>query len=82
MKVKTSVTLSKELMDTIDTKSSGHKSRSDFIENAVWKYISYVSREGQNKRDLEIINKNAVFLNDEAEIMSRLVRNFFHRKLI
>ena len=66
MKIKTSVTLSKELLDTIDTKSFGRRSRSDFIENAVWKYILYILREEQNTKDLEIINNNADSLNEEA----------------
>ncbi len=66
MKIKTSVTLSKELLNAIDNKSLGHKSRSDFIENAVWKYILLILREEQNNKDLEIINQNAESLNKEA----------------
>ena len=66
MKIKTSVTLSKELLNAIDTKSIGDKSRSDFIENAVWKYILLILREEQNNKDLDIINQNADSLNKEA----------------
>ncbi|KPK87428.1 hypothetical protein AMJ80_12130 [bacterium SM23_31] len=66
MKIKTSITLSKELLSAIDNKSIGHKSRSDFIENAVWKYILYILREEQSKKDLEIINHNSDSLNKEA----------------
>ena len=44
----------------------GHKSRSDFIENAVWKYILYILREEQSMKDLEIINHNVDSLNKEA----------------
>ena len=66
MKIKTSVTLSKELLHAINNKSMGHKSRSDFIENAVWKYILYILREEQSMKDLEIINHNVDSLNKEA----------------
>jgi metal-responsive CopG/Arc/MetJ family transcriptional regulator len=67
MKIKTSITLSKELLSAIDNKSIGHKSRSDFIENALWKYILYILREEQSKKDLEIINHNSDSLNKEAK---------------
>jgi len=67
MKKKTSITISEELLQVIDKNSSGHKSRSDFIENAVWKYILLILRKEQNDKDLDIINKNADSLNEEAK---------------
>ncbi|OGC07527.1 hypothetical protein A2V82_08995 [candidate division KSB1 bacterium RBG_16_48_16] len=66
MKIKTSLTLSKELISVIDKKSAGHKSRSDFIENALWTYLNYLIRQEKNKLDLRIINENSDFLNREA----------------
>lgn len=67
MKVKTSITLSEELLEVMD----GHvkqqkKTRSDFIETAVWAFIEQLARAEQNARDLEIINRRADFLNEEA----------------
>lgn len=67
MKVKTSITLSEELLRAIKQRSHDRKSRSDFIENALWKYMNYLIREEQNKNDFSIINKYADRLNKEAK---------------
>jgi metal-responsive CopG/Arc/MetJ family transcriptional regulator len=67
MKVKTSLTLSEELISIIDKKSTTYKSRSDFIENALWTYLNYLIRHEKNKRDLRIINENSDSLNREAQ---------------
>ena len=67
MKVKTSLTLSEELISVIDKKSIGHKSRSDFIENALWTYLNFLIRQERNKLDLKIINDNSNSLNKEAK---------------
>jgi len=67
MKIKTSLTLSEELISAIDKKATKHKSRSDFIENALWTYLKHLIRQEQNKMDLKIINDNSEALNEEAE---------------
>ena len=67
MKVKTSITLAEDLLKAIDEQSGPHKSRSDFIEKAVRAYIVNVLRDQQNARDLEIINRHADRLNEEAK---------------
>ncbi len=66
MKIKTSVTLSEELLNAIDEKSGQNKSRSDFIEKALWIYIEKYLKEAQDRCDLEIINNNSDRLNGEA----------------
>jgi len=66
MKVKTSITLSDELIRAIDKYSKAYKNRSDFIEAAIWAFIGQIIRERQNARDIEIINRNADRLNAEA----------------
>ncbi len=66
MKVKTSVTLSEDLIETIDKQSGPRKNRSEFIEKALRSYISQIIRDQKNARDLEIINRHADQLNDEA----------------
>jgi metal-responsive CopG/Arc/MetJ family transcriptional regulator len=66
MKVKTSVTLSDELVEAIDQYSEPYKNRSDFIEAATWAFIKQIIRDQQNARDIEIINRNADRLNAEA----------------
>mgnify|MGYP000923968744 CR=1 FL=1 len=66
MKVKTSITLSKDVLQAIDEHSGSQKNRSEFIENAVRNYISQLVRQRQNAKDLEIINRQADRLNEEA----------------
>ena len=66
MKVKTSITLSEDLIDAIDKRSGQFKNRSDFIETAMRFYIGRIIIEEQNARDLDIINRQADRLNQEA----------------
>jgi metal-responsive CopG/Arc/MetJ family transcriptional regulator len=67
MKIKTSVTLSEELLEAIrQLRKRYKKSRSDFIEAAAWAFINQLKRQELNARDLDIINRRADFLNKEA----------------
>ncbi len=66
MKVKTSITLSNEVMETIDQYIGEYRSRSEFLEIAARKYIAQLIRKEAERRDLEIINLNADSLNAEA----------------
>lgn len=65
MKVKTSVTLSEDLLKAIDARA-GPKNRSEFIETALWSLIAQELRDEQNARDIQIINERAESLNQEA----------------
>lgn len=67
MKVKTSVTLSEDLLRAIDERVGQHRNRSDFIETAVWAFIAQALRAERDRNDLEIINRSAERLNEEAE---------------
>lgn len=68
MKVKTSITLSEDLLEGVDQRAKQQKkTRSDFIETAVWAFIKQLIRDEQNARDIEIINRRADFLNGEAD---------------
>lgn len=53
-------------MNEIDTFSPQYKSRSDFIEIAVRTFIAQLVRQQQNFHELEIINRYADELNEEA----------------
>ena len=66
MKVKTSITLTEELLHAIDEQTGPRKNRSDFIEKAVRAYIAQAVRSAKNARDLETINRCADHLNEEA----------------
>lgn len=65
MKVKTSVTLSEELLAAIDQQTLT-KNRSVLIEEATWDYLRSRRRKEREKRELDRINKNADVLNNEA----------------
>jgi metal-responsive CopG/Arc/MetJ family transcriptional regulator len=66
MKVKTSVSLSQELLDAIDVQVGQGTRRSAFIEDAAWSYLRARERERRDVNDLAIINANAERLNAEA----------------
>ncbi|MGB9181459.1 MAG: ribbon-helix-helix domain-containing protein [Pyrinomonadaceae bacterium] len=66
MKVETSITVDKDLLDAVDKLSGKDKNRSEFIEAAIEAYIVQISRHLQNAGDLEIINARADDLNEEA----------------
>ena len=66
MKVKTSITVDKDLLKAVDALSSKYKNRSEFIEEALQSYIAQITRRQQNAKDLEIINYYADDLNKEA----------------
>jgi metal-responsive CopG/Arc/MetJ family transcriptional regulator len=67
MKVRASVTLSEELLKAVDKCArQQEKRRSNFIEAALWAFVKRQIRNEQNAHDLDIINRNADFLNREA----------------
>ena len=66
MKLKTSITLSDDILKAIDEQSGPQGNRSVFIETALRVYIGQRIRDKQNARDLEIINRQADRLNKEA----------------
>lgn len=65
MKVKTSVTLSRELLLQIDQLPEPGN-RSAFLETAGWAYLELLRRVESDRRDLEILNARADYLNAEA----------------
>ncbi len=67
MKVKTSITLSEDVMHSIDKLRGAGENRSALIEKAVTDYIERNMQAERNLRDLDIINKRADKLNREAE---------------
>jgi metal-responsive CopG/Arc/MetJ family transcriptional regulator len=66
MKVKTSITLSRDVLEAIDKRSGSSRSRSEFVEEAVRSYVAQLVRRETEARDLEIINRRADILNEEA----------------
>jgi metal-responsive CopG/Arc/MetJ family transcriptional regulator len=67
MKIKTSVTLSEELIQQIDALSSQYGTRSALIEQAVRDFLAAQAQRTRDAQDLEILNRRAEALNVEAE---------------
>lgn len=67
MKVKTSITLSEDVVEAVDDLAGSSGNRSEVIETALRRYLAQIRRDGQNSRDLEIINRRHARLNREAE---------------
>jgi metal-responsive CopG/Arc/MetJ family transcriptional regulator len=63
VRVKTSITLPKALLNRVDQVD---KNRSAFLERAALTYLAEMERQARDRRDIEIINRNADRLNREA----------------
>ncbi len=63
MKIKTSVSLSEELLQAVNAQPG---SRSEFLEAAAWERLRRQAREQRDKRDVELLNQYADFLNAET----------------
>ncbi len=63
MRVKTSITFPSELLAQLDRL---HKNRSALLERAARAYLAQLERDKRDRRDLDIINRNADRLNREA----------------
>ena len=66
MKVKTSITLSEDILEAMDQQSALHKNRSEFIESAIRAYLAQLHREKRDTSDSAILNQHADRLNAEA----------------
>ena len=67
MKIKTSITLSDDLLFMIDERAVEYKNRSEFIEITLRKALARMNRIQQDTRDILIINKHVDELNAELE---------------
>jgi metal-responsive CopG/Arc/MetJ family transcriptional regulator len=71
MKLKTSITLSSDLLEEIDRNAGSMASRSAFIEAVMREYLKEKVRRAINERDLQILNANADYFNREMEDVLR-----------
>jgi metal-responsive CopG/Arc/MetJ family transcriptional regulator len=67
MKIKTSITLSEDVLRAVDQISGESRNRSALIELALREYLKKKAKELRDEKDLEILNKNSKRLNREAE---------------
>lgn len=66
MKVKTSITLSPDVLEAVDARARHGQTRSEFIEAALRAFLVQARRHERNVRDLDILNRRAARLNREA----------------
>jgi len=66
MKVKTSITLSGDLLEAIDLRTGRGRNRSEFIEMALRAFLAEAGRQERDARDIDILNRRAKRLNREA----------------
>jgi len=71
MKEKASITLSKEVLASIDRMAGSKQSRSAFIEAVLAQYLRRRKRAEIEARDLELLNRAADELNPEVEDVLR-----------
>ncbi len=67
MKIKTSITLSDELIKDIDKIFGMTQNRSKFIEDVLRDFIRKQAQKKRDLKDLDILNNKADALNKEAE---------------
>jgi Arc/MetJ-type ribon-helix-helix transcriptional regulator len=67
MKVKTSVTLSEELLPKIDELTDRFGNRSAVIEKAIRDFLAVEAKRRRDIQDMEILNRRGDALNKEAE---------------
>lgn len=67
MKMKTSITLSEDVVEQLDVLAESGESRSEIIERMLREGLAERARRERDLRDLELINDNADELNEEAE---------------
>jgi Arc/MetJ-type ribon-helix-helix transcriptional regulator len=67
MKIKTSITLSEEIIREIDELSSQYGNRSLLIEKAIQHFLAAEAKRRRDLQDIEILSRRADALNKEAE---------------
>lgn len=67
MKVKTSVTLDKGLLDQVDESLPQYKNRSLLVEEAIRYFLKQKLKEMREEKDFLLLNKNSAQLNQEAK---------------
>lgn len=67
MTLKTSVTLSREILKAVASVTPKGGSRSQTIEGLLRESLAGRARRARDRKDLEIINQHAESLNEEAE---------------
>lgn len=65
--MKNVITVSEELINEIDKVEGKKNDFEQLIEQLLRKYLDEIRKKQQDMKDLQILNQNSVFLNNEAE---------------
>jgi metal-responsive CopG/Arc/MetJ family transcriptional regulator len=71
MKVKTSITLSEDILQTVDRAAKKGENRSQAIERLLREHLLAQARRTADQRDLGLLNEHADDLNEEARDVLR-----------
>lgn len=66
MRVKTLITLPKDLLLSVDALTDKKHKRSAVIESALREYVARENPKSLNRRDMRIINKNIEVINQQV----------------
>jgi len=66
MKIKTSISLSEEILKEVDKLSDQYGNRSMLIEHALREFLAAAEKRRRDLRDIDILNSRADVLNKEA----------------
>jgi metal-responsive CopG/Arc/MetJ family transcriptional regulator len=77
MKTRISITIDAAILARIDELIGTSFSRSAYIEKVLKDHFQKLEREALNRRDIELINANAYYLNREAEDVLRYQADMF-----
>lgn len=67
MRKEVHVALSSDVVAALDVRSKAGENTSELIEDAVRRSLARQAHDEESERDIEIINRNARQLNEEAE---------------
>lgn len=67
MKMKTSITLSEDILGSLEEVAKDYKNRSKVIEEALREFLQRRVRDLRDDKDLKILNRKSEDLNEEAE---------------
>ena len=66
MKIKTSVTLSREVLSAVDRLAGRNGNRSALIERAIVEYVARRAMAARDKKDRDLLDRHADALNRET----------------
>ena len=67
MKIKTSITLSEDVLNDVDRLLGKSGNRSIFVEEALRAFLAEMAKKQRDQKDLDLLNRHAQKLTEEAK---------------